>query len=416
MWLTSPSRLASPAHARWLESEFDALIGFATEAGTPHGFGYLDDDGAVLLARGHDLFITCRMVHMFSLAHLLGRPGAATQVDHGLRALTTSFADTKHGGWYAHLDAEGRVTDSTKAAYAHAFVILAASSAQAAGRPGAGELLAQALQVSEDHFWSEAEGMVRESWDEEFHTTEEYRGINANMHTVEAYLAAADVTGDDIWLTRAERITGRALNDFARNNSWRLPEHFTPAWEPIYDYNDAQPADPFRPAGATIGHWFEWARLALNVEAALNARGQTSASYLFDVAHNLFSAGVEEGWGVDGEDGFIYTVTFEGAPLVRERMHWVLAEALGAASHLFQRTGEETYERWYRLWWEYAAVHLIAPEGSWWHELSPTNDVSRTVWEGKPDIYHAGQATLLPRVGLTPTLATALAHGHLDTG
>src|SRR5690625_7901328 len=69
--------LASPAHARWLENEFDALVGFASEAGTPHGFGYLDDAGEVVAAKGHDLFITCRMTHVFALAHLLGRPGAA---------------------------------------------------------------------------------------------------------------------------------------------------------------------------------------------------------------------------------------------------------------------------------------------------------------------------------------------------
>lgn len=396
-----------------MENEFDALIGFASQSATPHGFGYMDSHGVPTAGKGHDLFITCRMVHTYALAHLMGRPGAAIQVDHGITSLSSAFKDASHGGWYASLDDDGKPADTTKAAYAHAFVILAASSALMAERPHAQELLDEALKVSLTKFWDEDAGMVVESWDESFTRLEEYRGINANMHTVEAYLAAADATGEGAWLERALRITERALDDFARNNSWRLPEHFTPEWEPNYTYNQDTPAHPFRPAGATVGHWFEWARLALSLEAALVARGESAPAFLAEVAEELFIAGVEEGWAVDGEEGFVYTVDFAGEPLVRERMHWVVAEALGAAAVLYQRTGEGMYERWYRLWWEYTAVHLIDPEGSWWHELSPTNDVSTSVWEGKPDIYHAAQATLFPRLPLTPGLAGALAQTGL---
>jgi hypothetical protein len=35
------------------------------------------------------------------------------------------------------------------------------------------------------------------------------------------------------------------------------------------------------------------------------------------------------------------------------------------------------------------------------------------VWTGKPDTYHALQATLIPRLPLTPTLAAALRDGEL---
>src|SRR5690606_872345 len=77
--------------------------------------------------------------------------------------------------------------DDRKAAYAVAFVVLATSSATAAGRPGAREALDRALEVSLRHFWDEEAGMVVESWDAGFTELEPYRGVNANMHTVEAY-------------------------------------------------------------------------------------------------------------------------------------------------------------------------------------------------------------------------------------
>lgn len=79
---------------------------------------------------------------------------------------------------------------STKQAYGHAFVVLAASSAAAAGAPGAAELLDEALGVSEARFWDEASGLSVEEWDRTWTTLGTYRGVNANMHTVEAYLAA----------------------------------------------------------------------------------------------------------------------------------------------------------------------------------------------------------------------------------
>ncbi|UFU06959.1 AGE family epimerase/isomerase [Ruania halotolerans] len=407
--------LTNAAHTRWLESETDALLDFASGSLVDEGFGYLSAEGVPVASQGSHLWLTCRMIHCFSLGALLGRPGSATMVDHGLRALTAHFRDDVNGGWYAQVGPDGPMDDS-KPAYAHAFVILAGASAASAGRPGGKELLEEALTVSLQWFWREDEGMVVESWDKTFTQLEDYRGVNANMHTVEAYLAAADVTGDDAWLERATRITRRVVDGFAREQSWRIPEHFDSTWQPLLDYNMDSPSDPFRPAGATVGHWFEWSRLALHVRAAWAARGVSAEDWMLEGAQALFDLGVTEGWDVDGADGFVYTVDFDGRPLVRERMHWVVTEALAAAAALYRVTGDANIAAWYQLWWEYAAVHLIDTEfGSWLHELGPANEPSATVWAGKPDAYHAVQATLIPRLPLAPVLAPALAQGLLDT-
>ena len=46
--------------------------------------------------------------------------------------------------------------------------------------------------------------------------------------------------------------------------------------------------------------------------------------------------------------------------------------------------------------------------GSWHHELGPDNKPAESVWSGKPDVYHAFQATILPQLPLAPALAVAL--------
>lgn len=405
------SWLETPAHARWLEAEGDRLLDFGRASRHPAGgFAWLDTAGRPELDRPVELWITCRMTHVHALAHLMGRPGAGTLADHGVAALAGRFRDATNGGWYAAVAADGP-TSTAKTAYEHAFVVLAAASATAAGRPGGRELLDEAVRVLVEHFWDDEHGMVVEEWDEAFTTLDGYRGVNANMHTVEALLSAADVLDDTDLRARAQRIVTRVVHDLARDHQWRIPEHFDDTWAPVLDYNEAEPAHPFRPYGATVGHWLEWARLALHLRAAL---GDDAPDWLLDDAVSLFDAAVREGWAVDGADGFVYTVDWSGRPVVRERMHWVAAEAVAAAAALHAATGDAAYAGWYETWWEHVADHFVDHElGSWRHELSPRNRPGGVTWDGKPDLYHAFQATLVPRLPLAPTLATALARGLL---
>ncbi|MFV0429378.1 MAG: AGE family epimerase/isomerase [Arachnia sp.] len=411
-----PAWLGNPAHARWLEGHTDDLLAFASGAAVAAGFGYLGSEGDLRPSENPgqaQLWITCRMIHSYSLGVMLGRPGCAALVDHGLAALAGPLWDATHGGWFSAAGPHGP-TNSLKECYAHAFVLLATSSASLAGRPGAEALLRRAQQVHDEHFWNEDEAMSVESWDAAWTHTESYRGVNANMHTVEGYLAVADATGESLWRHRALQILRRVLG-YARDYSWRIPEHFSPEWEPITDFNTEDRAHPFRPFGATVGHWFEWARLALHARAAELAHGTSreDVEWLLEPAIELFDAGVAEGWSVDGAEGFVYTVDFDGRPVVRDRMHWVLTEAIAAAAALHQVTGEAAYQGWYQRFWDYAQAYLLDGSGSWIHQLSPDNQPADTVWPGKPDIYHAIQATLIPRLPLWPALASALKAGLL---
>lgn len=385
-----------------LEQEGERLLAFARGSVHPGGgFGWLSDDGRLDPARPVELWITCRMTHVFALAHLMGRPWAGGLVDHGVDALTGLLRDPVNGGWWAAVDADGPVTRA-KTAYGHAFVVLAASSAATAGRPGADALLADAMDVLDRRFWDDEAGMVVEEWDEAWTVLDGYRGVNANMHWVEALLAADDVE-------RAARVLTTVVHGFARSNDWRIPEHFDSAWRPVLDYNRDDPAHPFRPYGATVGHWFEWARLTLSLRAAL---GRSAPDWMLDDARALFDAGVREGWGVDGADGFVYTVDWSGTPVVRQRMHWVVCEAQAAASTLHTVTGDPAYAICHQHWWAYADRYLIDREGgSWHHELDPANRPAAGTWAGKPDVYHAFQATLAPRLPVWPPFARALAGG-----
>ncbi|WP_348250194.1 AGE family epimerase/isomerase, partial [Salmonella enterica] len=74
------------------------------------------------------------------------------------------------------------------------FALLDAASAVTTGHPEASKLLDYTIEVIEEYFWSEGEQMCLESWDEAFRQSDDYRGGNANMHAVEAFLIVYDGT------------------------------------------------------------------------------------------------------------------------------------------------------------------------------------------------------------------------------
>ncbi|WP_256206853.1 AGE family epimerase/isomerase [Nocardioides luteus] len=398
------------------EEEAARLLAFGR--GSRHeggGFGWLDDHGRITPERPVETWITCRMTHVFGLAQLRGEEWASAYVSHGVGALTGLLHDADNGGWHSAVSPEtGEVVSTVKEGYAHAFVVLAATTAYAAGHPGAEALLADALEVMETRFWREEDGLIVDVWSADWASLDGYRGVNANMHTVEAFLAVAEVTGRRVWLDRALRILERVVHGFAREHDWRLPEHFSSSWSVELDYNIDEPGHPFRPYGVTIGHLFEWARLALHARTLL---GSEAPSWLLEDARSLLAAASARGWAVDGAPGFVYTTDFADEPVVRERMHWVAAEAVAAAWTLFRDTGSADALADVRRWWAYCEEHLVDREGgSWHHELDPANRPSATVWQGKPDVYHAYQMAILPLLPAGGSFAGAAGGGGSTSG
>ena len=396
------------SHRAFLDEQCRSLLAFGARSVHPEGgAAYLDDTGAPDPERQVHTWITARTVHVYSLGALMGVTGARETAEGAFAGLTGRLRDPVHGGWFHAVGADGvPLAGAGKSAYDHAFVVLAACSATRAGLPGAPALLEEATGVLLVRFWDEEAGRCADHWDATWSVLDPYRGLNANMHAVEAMLAVADTLDEPVWRERALRVAG-FVAELAAEHDGRLPEHFDADWGVQLDLNRDHPDDPFKPFGATVGHGFEWARLLVELAAATGTDPGETPRLLFDRA-------VADGWNVDGAPGFVYTTDWDGCPVVRDRMHWVAAEAVSAADALYRATGERRFARHYADWWEYVRAHLMDREhGSWHHQLDPSNRPKSDVWPGKPDLYHAVQATLLPRTPTVPTLAAAVAEGKV---
>ena len=392
------------------ETQKRALLQFAGGAAVQSlgGFGRLQSDGTVSESLGAETWINARMAYCFALEVLGGNEQVRSKAELGCIALSTTLHDGVHGGW---VEAVGpnEIANSNKAGYAHAFVLLAASALDAASIEGSAELLREAKQVIEKRFWSENEGACIESFSQDWSIEENYRGANSNMHMVEAFLACFDATLERVWLDRALLITDRLLNVVARKNNWRLPEHFDSRWLPLMDYNSDNKSHPFRPYGGTVGHWFEWARLAIELKWALEQSHGEAPIWLQEVAVALYNQAVQDGWEVDGSPGFCYTVDWDGTPVVDLRMSWVICEAISASHVLALDINADYYENWANTFWDYALKYFPDSEfGNWHSELDNQNLPSNIVWADKPDIYHLYQALEFSKQQKATSLISAL--------
>lgn len=343
--------IGHPAHERWLAAEAGRLLDFYQDPAADRsggGFWWLDSSGRPMPEHGKQLWINARMVHAFGIGALAGRTACRSLVEHGVEFLRAGpLHDPTHGGWMWAVDATGEVVDDAKQAYGHAFVLLAVSSAEVAG-VDTGPIRDEIATLIDEKYWREADGLCVDTYDRSWSDLERYRGQNANMHLVEAFLAAAEATGDAEFSRRGSRIAERIIDELTRANGWRVAEHYDESWRILRDY---------------------------------------------------------------------YVVDWDGAPLNRHRYHWVVAEAIGAAAMLHRATGEPGYQRWYAAFWEHAErFHADRERGSWHHELDDHNRPTDLVWDGKPDLYHALQATYFARIPLDEGIAAALARDRVPSG
>ncbi|WP_136689390.1 AGE family epimerase/isomerase [Halorhabdus amylolytica] len=360
----------------WLRDRLASVLEFYYPRGVDdrHG-GYLanldERTGEVYDPHTKHLVASCRYVVNFCVGDRLDGPNwCRTAAARGVDFLQAGHRDPETGGYDWLLDGTKPV-DRKRVCYGHAFVLLAYARAVEADIPGAADSLDAVYELLMEHFWEPEYDLCRSEYDGDFETTAEYRGQNANMHTCEAMLAAYEATDEQRYLDRASEIAHALTVELAAEHDGLLWEHYTDEWDHDMAYNRDKPADLFRPWGYQPGHHIEWAKLLAVLDR------YTGTDWALDRAEELFTAAVDHGWD-DAYGGFVYTFDPDGESIVDDKYGWPVAEGIGAAAALYERTGEDGYLEWYERLWAYAQEHLTAPGGNFHTKLTRENDPYET--------------------------------------
>ncbi len=385
--------LADPRHRAFLADQARALLDFFRPSlRADGGFDVLALDGTALPREPQELHTTTRLIHSYAMAQAAGYADAAPIIDAGMDFLWNAHRDTQHGGYLWSVGADGPA-DDIKLAYGHVFVLLAASSAKQVGHPDADRLLTDISQILTNRYWEAGPGLFSDEYRRDWSPFSSYRGMNANMHGVEALLAAFEATGDAEYLARAGSILDFFVYRIAPDHGWRLPEHYDATWQvdPGYAGNPM-----FRPAGSTPGHSFELGRLTLQHWDLAGRQGNAP-----DAARHLIERAHDDAWAANG--GYAYTLDKTGQVDIPDRYWWPVTEAIGAYAALMKLGGTAQDQQRYAMLWQFADRALIDHDrGGWFPELDAEGHPTDRQFAGKPDIYHALQACLLP---ITPGLS-----------
>jgi mannose/cellobiose epimerase-like protein (N-acyl-D-glucosamine 2-epimerase family) len=340
-------------------------------------YHFFRDDGSVYDAHTRHLVSSTRFVFNYAMAHRhFGGPGYLPMVRHGLAFLREAHRDPATSGYTWLLrwqDGRAHKLDGTNHCYGLAFVLLAYAHAVMAGVEEARPWLDETWALMEQRFWEPAHGLYADEASADWAGLAPYRGQNANMHACEAMLAAFSATGEQRYLARAETLAWNITRRQAAHGDGMIWEHYRADWTPDWEYNRDDPANLFRPWGYQPGHFTEWAKLLLQLEARGAGVLEQDLDWLLPTAERLFGVALEKGWDAE-HGGVCYSLAPDLTVCDAHKYFWVQAESAAAAAMLAQRTGKAAYWDWYERLWAYSWTHFVDHQyGAWFRILDREN-------------------------------------------
>ena len=336
-------------------------------------YHYFKDDGEVYDIHHRHLVSSTRFVFTYSMAYRQFQdPAYLEGLKHALGFLREAHRAPDGDGYAWMLD--GRIIeDGTQHAYGEAFVLLAYAHATMAGIEEARPWIGEAFDLMEKRFWNAADGLYADEASQDWSKLSTYRGQNANMHACEALLAAHAATGEARYLERAYTVAYNITQRQAQRCGGLIWEHYDTSWQPDWTFNIDDPENLFRPWGYQPGHYTEWAKLLVLLEARGKDVLSQDLGWLLPTAEKLFKVALEQGW--DGEyGGLCYSLAPDLTVCDAHKYFWVQAESAAAAAMLAQRTGNAEYWTWYDRLWQYSWTHFVDHQhGAWYRILDREN-------------------------------------------
>jgi mannose/cellobiose epimerase-like protein (N-acyl-D-glucosamine 2-epimerase family) len=313
----------------FLRSHAAAAAAWWAKRAAPEGGCYhvLLDDGSLVESerRSRHLVSSTRLVVNFSWcarrlpahpdapawAALAGSSLAFLRAAHRSAALPDAWA------WLVDAGPPVVAVDADNRAYGLSFVLLAHSAAAHAGVAGARAGVEEAWAALTARFWEPAHGLYADQADAAYEATRPYRGQNANMHAVEAHMAAWDATGEEKHLARARAIAeAMCVRQAARvaaacHGHALVYEHYDTQWRPDLEFHKDKPDDRFLPYGFQPGHLMEWAKLLMQLHERRSAvpgapEAEAQWGWRPAVAARFFAAALR-GWD-EAHGGLVYSL------------------------------------------------------------------------------------------------------------
>ncbi|MBN7820264.1 AGE family epimerase/isomerase [Bowmanella yangjiangensis] len=346
-----------------------SILDFYTDKVVDTSGGYHQnylDDGRLFDTDFKQLVSSTRIIVNYALAGMLfNRQDYLSIARHGLNYLEKVHwqPDSQTYAWTLK---DHQPLDMTQQAYGYAFVLLAYAAARKTGLVSDNSKLLMVYDLLEKRFWQTEYGLYADEISPAG-VLSSYRGQNANMHLCEAMLAAYEATGLSQFLERAKLLAHNIAVRQANLTDGLVWEHYTPSFQPDWEYNKNDPKNLYRPWGFQPGHQTEWTKLLLILHR------HAPQDWLVERAKSLFDRAYQQAWDAQ-EGGLVYGFDPQGNWCDDDKYFWVQAESFAAAAMLYKVTGDNNYLEQYQALWEYSWKHMVDHQyGAWFRVLRRNN-------------------------------------------
>ncbi|MDV6332220.1 AGE family epimerase/isomerase [Asticcacaulis sp. 201] len=350
--------------------------------------GEVDADGLPVADAPKSIILNTRLLWFFSAAaRALKSDEALVLASRASDYLHRYFIDAGAGGVYWLLDAQGRVIDSKKQAYAQAFTVYALAEYYLASHDLIALKMAEALQdMIEARFWDSGRGGYIEALDREWRPLADPRlsekdidapkTMNTHLHILEAYTSLHRAAPRQATQARLDRILTLFLDRFSHPQG-HLRLFFDMDWTD-------------RTAGVSYGHdieasWLIWEAAQALDDDALRDRCRPVV---------LALAGTTLHEGLSPEGGMNYEKRFDGH-FDPDGEWWEQAEALVGFVNAWHMTGEPGWLDAADRVWAYTKAQYGAGgrrEWSWYAAASGREKIyTAGMWKCP---YHNGRAMI----------------------
>ena len=296
-----------------------------------------------------------RLIYAFATGYRLS--GDKRYLDaavDGADFLFRYYHDAEYGGWYQSVDADGKVVDSTKDTYGHAFVIFALAHLYAVTHDARYKDAAlDTWRILRLHM-RDSMGGFRMASSRKFEVGgKENKRQNPVMHLFEAMLALSIATGSQEALAGIQGIGNFVMYSLLQgkaDGSAYIEEWYDENWKPLPTL--VKDIQGYGDSGGYIdlGHNFEWAFLLSSAEThGLGEMYHLVAQRIMDYALAMgYDSSVGGSYNRVYSDGSINKVKggWEQAECLRVLMHFLVIRNKTELKSRYEQTLKYVNEEW----------------------------------------------------------------------
>jgi mannobiose 2-epimerase len=360
--------------------------------GEKGGFvGKVDNGNNQIPAAAKGAVLNTRILWTFSAAYpLTGNPAHLAIADRAFCYIRDHFTDTRHGGLFWSLDADGHALDTHKQVYAQSFGIYGMSEYYRSTRNE--QALALAIEwyrLIEQYSLDTRNGGYTDACSRDWSFLQDKRlsakddnavkTMNTHLHVIEGYANLYEIWPDPLLRIRIQELLALFREKIQNKKNNHLELFFDEEWN-------------LKPGIISYGHDIEAGWLLQHCAESIN--DETWILFAKANAVRITDAAME---GLDEDGGLWYERDTKNRKLVKEKHWWPQAEALIGLCNAWQISGSTRYREAMLKNWQFIKKYIRDPEkGEWFwgirHDHSIMEDQDKIgLWKCP---YHNGRACM----------------------